>query len=217
MDTIELQATRRTVAKKSAKRLREEGEIPGMIYGHGIGNVPVKIPILELKRTLSEAGASTLIQMRIDDDQPQPVLAREIQRDVLTGDPIHVDFYAVSMTEKIVAEVVVHLVGTPAAVASGEGMLLPGATSLEIECLPGDLIPSLQVDVSALELNESLLVTDLVAPEGITILSDPEELVAQVQYEETLEEEEEEEEGLFIEEAPEVEVISRRAEEEDSE
>jgi large subunit ribosomal protein L25 len=213
MDRIELNAQHRDVSKRSAKRLRREGEVPAMLYGYDIGNIPIRIPVLELRRTLTQAGGSQLIELRIGDGQSQPVLAREIQRNVLTGDPIHVDFLAVNMAEKITAEVAVVLVGEPAAVAEGEGMLLQGATSVEIECLPGDLVPSLELDVSGLELNESLFVSDLQAPAGIAILSDPDEMVAQVAYEERLPEEEEEEEELFETESREVEVITRTRDE----
>jgi large subunit ribosomal protein L25 len=215
MDRIELDALTRVVAKKAAKQLRREGQVPAMLYGHRFDNIPLRIPAIELRRTISEAGASRLIYLNIDGHaEAQPVLAREIQRDVLTGEPIHVDFLAVSMTETITAEVVINLVGEPAPVETGEGMLLQGTNTIEIECLPGDLIPYLDVDVSHLELNTSLFVSDLTVPAGITILSDPQEMVAQVVYEETLEEEEEEEELLF-EESPEVEVISRGREEDE--
>jgi large subunit ribosomal protein L25 len=219
MDRIELTADRRDVAKRSAKRLRRHGLVPAMLYGYGIGNIPLKIPALDLKRTLAKAGASQLIHLQIGEEQStQPVLAREIQRDVFSGDPIHVDFLAVSMTETITAEVTVNLIGVPADVEAGEGILLQGATAIEIECLPGDLIPQLDVDVSHLELNTAMFVEDLTVPPNITIISDPQEMIAQVTYEEQIEDEEEElEEELLFEESPEVEVISRTREEEEFE
>jgi large subunit ribosomal protein L25 len=209
MEQIELTALQRTIEKGRAKRLRRAGQVPAMLYGYGVENVPLQIEALALTRTLARAGASQLIHLRIGDAaSTRPVLAREIQRDVLSGDPIHVDFLAVSMTETLTAEVAIVLVGEPAAVETGEGLVLQGANTIEIECLPGDLIPSLEVDVTELELNSAIYVEDLRVPEGITILSDPQELVAQVVYEEVLEEEEEEEE-LVIEEPVEVEVITR--------
>jgi large subunit ribosomal protein L25 len=210
MEQIELAAVSRKVEKGAAKRLRQDGKVPGMLYGHGVGNVPLQIAVLDLTRTLSEAGASQLIHLRIDDGpKTQPVLAREIQRDVLSGDPIHVDFLAVSMTEMITAEVTITLVGEPEEVSTGTGILLQGANVIEIECLPGDLIPSLEVDVSDLDYDTSLLVEDLRVPGNVTILSDPQEMVAQVVREALPEEEEEEEEELLVEEPVEVEVISR--------
>jgi large subunit ribosomal protein L25 len=215
MEEIKLAVTRRTIAKGAAKRLRRQGLVPGILYGHGAENVPLQIEALLLDRILSEAGSSRLIQLQIDDrPTTQPVLAREIQRDVLTGKPIHVDFLAIRMTEKITAEVAITLVGEPEAVSQGVGILLQGANTIEIECLPSRLLPVLEVDVSDLEINSAIYVTDLRVPTGIAILSEPQEMVAQVVYE-RLPEEEEEEEELLVEVPAEVEVISKgKAEEE---
>lgn len=219
MEQIQLAAKSRTIIKGGAKRLRQAGKVPGMLYGYGVENVPLEMEALELRRVLTEAGASQLIRLRVDDaSSTQPVLAREIQRDVFSGDPIHVDFLAVSMTEKTTAEVTIILVGDPEAASAGHGILLQGANNIEIECLPGDLIPSLEVDVTNLELNSAIFVGDLRVPDGITILSDPQEMVAHVVPERLPEEleEEEEEEALVVEERGEVEVIGRaRAEEEE--
>ena len=219
MEKIELVTGRRKVAKGAAKRLRSEGIVPGVLYGHGVENIPLKIQALTLNRILSEAGSSQLIHLRIDDSPTtQPVLAREIQRDVLTGKPIHVDFLAVSMTEKITAQVALTLVGEPQPVAQGEGMLLHGAGEIEIECLPGDLIPSLEVDISDLDFDTAIYVGDLQVPANITILSDPQEMIAQLSYEQmAVAVEEEEEELLFEEEPTEVEVISKGKPEEEEE
>jgi large subunit ribosomal protein L25 len=215
MERIELMADRRIVKKRAAKRLRRKGIVPGMLYGLGMENEPLQVEILTLKRTLTEAGSSQLIHIRIDGDSvTRPVLAREIQRDVLTGDPIHVDFLAVSMTERITAEVTIVLVGEPAVVTVGDGILLQGANTVEIECLPGDLIPSLEVDVGELDFDSAIYVTDLHVPTDVMILSDPQEMIAQVipvQLPETVEEEEE----LVMEVPVEVEVVSRGKAEED--
>lgn len=219
MERIELTAQRRTVEKRGAKRLRRQGKVPGMLYGRGVDNTPLHMEAIELKRVLGQAGASQLIELRIDEaSATQPVLAREIQRDVLSGAAIHVDFYAVSMTEKITAELTITLVGEPEAVETAQGILLQGANSILIECLPGDLIPSLEVDVSELELNSAIYVSDLEVPANVEVLADPQELVAQVVPERLEEEEEEElEEELILEEPTEVEVIGRGREEEEEE
>jgi large subunit ribosomal protein L25 len=219
MESIELTATRRTVKKGAAKWLRRAGIVPAILYGQGIENVPLQIEALVLKRTLARAGMSQLIHLRLDGARStQPVLVREIQRDVFTGDPIHVDFMVVSMTEKITAEVTIVLVGEPTAAETGEGILLQGANVVEIECLPGDLVPSLEVDVSDLEIGSAIYIADLHLPDSITVLSDPQEMVAQVVAElmtEELEELDEEEELMIVEEPAEVEVISERRAEED--
>jgi large subunit ribosomal protein L25 len=210
MERIELASTQRTVIKGAAKRLRQKGLVPGILYGHGVENAPLQLEALELSRVLSQAGSSQLIYLRIDDTpSTQPVLVREIQRNVLTGEPLHVDFLAVSMTEKITAQVSITLTGEPEAATRSGGILLQGINAIEIECLPGDLIPSLEVDVSGLELDSAIYVSDLSVPTDVTILSDPQEMVAQVVPERLAMLGEEEEEELIEEEPAEVEVIGK--------
>ncbi|MBC7250653.1 MAG: 50S ribosomal protein L25 [Anaerolineae bacterium] len=141
-------------------------------------------------------------------------LAREIQRDAITGNPLHVDFYEVSMTEKIRVEVPIVLVGESPAVERGDGMLLHMLDSIEIECLPGDLLNTIQVDVSALdEVDQAIYVRDLKVPPSVTFLSDSDEMIVKVEHARAEEEVEE-----VLEEIPaEVEVISeRKAEEEEA-
>ena len=99
MEQIELAGTSRTIDKTGAKRLRKAGKVPGIVYGHGFDTIPLHFEAMELKRTLAQAGASRLINLRIDGaSSTQPVLAREIQRDVLTGAPTHIDLLAVVRT-----------------------------------------------------------------------------------------------------------------------
>jgi large subunit ribosomal protein L25 len=145
-------------------------------------------------------------------------LVSEVQRDSLTNDIYHVDFYQVVMTETVKAEVNLILIGEPVAVQQKEFMLLQGADSVEIECLPGDLIHSIEVDLSPLvEVDDAIHVKDLQVPENIAILTDGDELVAKIQYLYIPEEEEEEVEE-WIEVAPEeVEVIAKGKEVEEAE
>ena len=210
MEQYKLDAAPRKVSKGAAKRLRQTGQVPGILYGHDVESQPLKFEALELQRTLMEAGSSQLIYLLIKGvDSPQPVLAREIQRNVLSGETTHVDLLAVSMTEKIAAEVTISLIGEPEAVEQGIGILLQGTNTVEIECLPGHLIPTLEIDVSGIDIGSALYVSDLQVPDTIAILSDPQEMVVQVIHEARPEEEEEEEEVLFDEEPSEVEVITR--------
>jgi len=192
MEQIQLTAKRREISKGAAKRLLREARVPGILYGHAVENEALHFEALELQRILAQAGTSQLIQLQIEGAPTlRPVLPREVQRHIFTGEPIHVDLLAVSMTEKLTAQMSITLVGQPVAVGRGMGMLLQGANAIEIECFPGDLIPTLEVDVSGIELNSALYVSDLRVPPGITILTDPQELVAQVVYEAAPEVEEE--------------------------
>ncbi len=217
MEQLEILATRRTLKKGIAKHLRQQDKVPAVLYGRNIENEFLQVETLDLRRILIQGGASQLLYVKVDDlPEARPALMREVQRDIFTGDPTHVDFMVISMTEKITASIVVRMIGEPQPVILGTGILLQGANTIEVECLPSDLIRSFNVDVSGLELNEALYVSDVDAPDGIVILSDPQEMVAQIAYEKLAEEDEEieGEEELFVEESPEVEVISKGRDEE---
>jgi large subunit ribosomal protein L25 len=217
MEQIELKAEKRTIIGKRVKVLRREGIIPALLYGPKTEPVPIQCDARELQRVLAWAGGTNLIALRIGDaGKPKMTLVSEVQRDSITNDLYHVDFYQVVMTEKVTAEVNIVFVGQPAAVQQSDVMLLQGADSVEIECLPGDLIHSIEVELSDLEIDDAIYVRDLQVPENVAILTDGEELVAKVQYLYIPEEEEEEEEWLEV--APEeVEVISKGKEEAEGE
>jgi len=218
MEQIELKAEKRTLIGKKVKGLRREGIVPAVLYGPKTEPIPIQCDGRELQQVLVRAGGTNLIAVRIDDaGKPKMTLAREVQRDAITSQLYHVDFYQVVMTEKVAAEVNIILVGEPPAVQQKEFMLLQGTDSVEIECLPGDLIHSIEVDLSSLGVDDTIYVKDLRVPDNVTILTEGDELVAKVQHLYIPEEEEEVEE--WIEEAPEeVEVIAKgKVEEEPTE
>jgi large subunit ribosomal protein L25 len=217
MEQIELKAEKRTIIGKRVKSLRREGIIPALLYGPKTEPVPIQCDERELQRVLAWAGGTNLISLRIGDaGKPKMTLASEVQRDAITNELYHVDFYQVVMTEKVSAEVNIVLTGQSPAVQQADAMLLQGADSVEIECLPGDLIHSIEVDVSTLlEIDDAIYVKDLQVPANIAILTDGDELVAKVQRLRLAEEEEVEEE---VEVAPEeVEVIAKGKEVEEAE
>jgi large subunit ribosomal protein L25 len=123
-----------------------------------------------------------LISLEIEDDkQPRVVFIREIQRDVLSGEPLHVDFYQVRKTEKIKVDVPIVLVGEAPAMKEKGRSLLHGVTSLSIECLPDKLPPQIEVDLSPLEeLGRSIYVRDITLSPDITVITDPDQLLAKV-------------------------------------
>jgi large subunit ribosomal protein L25 len=213
MEQIELKAEKRTIIGKRVKVLRREGIIPALLYGPKTEPVPIQCDARELQRVLAWAGGTNLIALRIGDaGKPKMTLVSEVQRDSITNDLYHVDFYQVVMTEKVTTEVSIVFVGEPPAVQQSDVMLLQGADSVEVECLPGDLIHSIEVDLSGLEIDDVIYVKDLQVPDNVAILTDGEELVAKVQYLYIPEEEEEVEEWLEV--APEeVEVIAKGKEE----
>jgi large subunit ribosomal protein L25 len=218
-ERISVAAEPRTIVGKQAKQLRRDGMIPAVIYGQG-NNVHIQIENLSLRRVLRTAGATNLIDVEIDGGGKRTVLAREVQAHPTRGDLIHVDFYEVNMKEKIVVEAALVAVGEAAPVADGLGSTPLVLYSVEIECLPDNLISEIEVDLSKIETPDDVIhVSDLVVPKDVEILTDPEEVVARFEYLQLEEEAEEEEEESFLESAAdEVEVIARgKKEEEDFE
>jgi large subunit ribosomal protein L25 len=151
-----------------------------------------------------------------DEEAPRVALIREVQRDVLTDDTLHIDFLEVQMAEKLTTTIPLHLVGASPAVEEQGGILLQGITEVEIECLPADLIDAIEMDISSLsELEQELTIADLVTPANIAVLTPSQEMVARVM---TVREEEEEIEEEMIPVSPtEVEVIGRPQREEEIE
>jgi large subunit ribosomal protein L25 len=179
MERVELMAENRMARGKRVKQLRAKQYVPAVVYGPDTPSKPIQIKQRELSNALRLAGSTTLINLTIDDgSKPQVVLAREIQRDILTGWVQHVDFYQVRLTEKVRTTPRLEVVGESPAVRSGKAVMIHGMNEVEVECLPTDLINSIPVDVSGLEtLEDSILVGDLPIPEGVTVMVDPNEVV----------------------------------------
>jgi len=215
MEQIELQAQKREVFGKKVKRLRAQGWIPAIIYGAETEPIPIQVKERDLIQTLQQAGGTRLIAIKIDGDKPHVALAREIQRDFITRQILHVDFQEVVKTRTIVTEVPIHLEGEPPPVRQGRAIVQQLLDSIEIEALPDDLLPSITIDISGLEeIDDAILVGDLELPERVKVLNDPDEMIVHLTYAE-LEEEEVEEEAP--EEEVEVEVTPGAAEVEEEE
>jgi large subunit ribosomal protein L25 len=205
-----LVAEARKVTGKKAKQLRRQGVIPAVIYGQG-QNLNIQVENLSLMRVLRDAGTTNLIDISVGEDN-HTVLAKEVQVHVTRGDLIHVDFYEVDMKEKLIVEASLVPVGSAAPVEDGLGTIGMVIVTLEIECLPGNLISEIEVDISRIETpDDVVLVRDLEVPQGVEILADPDEVVARFDYVQLVEEEEEEEEEglLMADAADEVEVIAK--------
>jgi large subunit ribosomal protein L25 len=216
MAELVLNAKPRSVIGKAVKALRRQGWIPAVLYGRHISPLPIQVEGRELQRVLSQArGGTRLITLQVD-GETHLALIREVQREPIRREILHVDFQAIEMTEKIRVEVPVIFKGASPAVERGEGVLVHGLTHVEIECLPKDLIEAITVDLGVLDrVDAAIYVRDLQAPPGVTIVSDPDELIALV----TAPAAEAIEEAPLPAEAPEVEVIGRgkKVEEEEEE
>lgn len=210
MESTSLKAQTRVVISKGLNRLRRDGLLPGVLYGSNMDPVALQLPAHEAGQLLTRLQGTVLIDLEVD-GQTHTTIVRELQRDVLRGDPIHVDFMAVDMEQVLNIRVPISLVGESPAVATGEYAVMTSLYELEVECLPKDIINIVEVSVEGLtDLGDTILVSDVVVPEGINILTDLEEAVARVAYAGIVEveEEEEEEEGLELD-AEDVEVIEK--------
>jgi large subunit ribosomal protein L25 len=182
MEQIELRAQSRTIHGKQVKKLRAEGWVPAVIFGAGIQSRSLRIEESPLKKALQQAGSTTLINLFVDNERaPRFVIAREIQHDILTGRLQHVDLYQVQMDQRIRTTPALEIVGESPLVKSGDAVLVQILSHVEVECLPGDLVHSIPVDISVLErLDDSISVGDLPVPPGVTILTDAIDTVASV-------------------------------------
>lgn len=182
MEEILLTAQPRKVIGKQVNQLRRAGSIPSVLYGSHLDKaIALQIEEKVLKQVVAKAGHNRLIKLTVDSGAPRLVLAREVQRNPISGRLVHVDFQEVSMTEKITTEVPLVLVGTSPAVTRGEGLLIHGIDSVQVRVLPTELIASIEVDVSGLaELNQSIFVRDLQVSDKIELLTPRDEMVAKV-------------------------------------
>ncbi len=181
MDRIKLDAKPRTMLGKKVRFMRRSGVIPVNVFGHNVSSLALEIEEAALERALARAGTNALLTLAVaGNDDARPVLIRSYQRRATTGKLLHVDLYQVSMTEKLRTHVPLVTVGVAPGLALG-GVLLKNLDTLDIECLPGDLVSSIAIDISVLaEVNQSILVGAIKAPHGITILSNPETLVVKI-------------------------------------
>ncbi len=176
-----LKAEARNIKGKKVSQLRNEGKIPGAIYGPNIEPQKVTFDYRELEITLRDAGGTNVIDITVDGGDNIPVLAREVQRSVIKGDILHVDFLAPDMNKKIRAEVRVEIIGQSPLVVARQGIMLTGPNSIQLEMLPGNLLNKVTVDVSGLEeIGDTISVKDLPLREGITVINDPEEMIVKI-------------------------------------
>jgi large subunit ribosomal protein L25 len=176
----QLKADRRDGSGKGvARKLRASGRVPGVLYGHGLDSIPLSIDERELNHVLhTTAGTNVLIDLVVD-GKTHLALPREIQRDNIHARLIHVDLLAVRRDEKITVNVEVVEVGEAPGVRAG-GVVEHHLRELHVECLPQEVPERIEADVSELEIGDMIHVRDLVAPKGVTILTNPEDAVLSV-------------------------------------
>jgi large subunit ribosomal protein L25 len=179
---LKLQATKRTVHGRHVRKLRREGAVPGVVYGHRSEAEPVALDAAEFRRVYLKAGRTHLIDFVLDGGRPQKVLIKEIQKHPRYEGPIHVDLFRIDLKEKLQIDVPIAIVGESPAVKRGDGDLLISLHSVRVECLPSDIPESIEVDVSALgNIDDSVRVHELKFPDGVTLLTGGDEMIVKVQ------------------------------------
>jgi len=181
MKALTLHADTRTITGKKLKKSRAAGLLPAVVYGHGQDTTPLFINAKEFKEVYDEAGTSALVDLTIDQEKAVKVLIHQPQPHYLTSLPVHADFYAVKMTEKIETAIPIHFVGVSPAVEDLEGNLVENKDEIEIRCFPGDLIPFVEADLGLLKtFDDNIRISDLSLPETIEVMHEPDEVIASV-------------------------------------
>jgi large subunit ribosomal protein L25 len=179
-DRPRLAAERRTITGKAVARLRKEGRLPAVVFGHGTDSEPVTVDAHAFDQLRRRAGRSTLIDLAVDGGTARPVLLQGIQIHPVTRRAIHADLFVVRMTEELTVEIQLVAGGVAPAAAQG-GSLVHPVSMVRARALPGDLPESIHYDLGSLATyDDTITVADLVVPAGVTILADPADVIARV-------------------------------------
>ena len=180
MQTIELSAKKRDMGSKGTLRLlRQSGQIPAIIYGGEKEPFSLSVEAKPFFQLLKAHGVNILLKLKVD-SSADTVLVKEVQRDPISRQLIHVDFQRISLTEKIEVSVPLHIQGEAPGVKLSGGILEHILREVRARCLPTDIPAALSVDVSQLEINQGLRIKDIVLPQGVEVLTDPEQLVVNI-------------------------------------
>jgi large subunit ribosomal protein L25 len=198
MEKFVLEAQKREVIGKKVKALRREGLLPAVIYGSGIDPQPITLETKAVIQTLKIVGANTLITIKLGKNELL-ALVRDVQREVIKRDLLHIDFQAVSLEESITTTVPIVIVGEAPVTKEFNAVLSSALDELQIEAKAKDLPDSITVDVSSLvEIGDHILVKDLVIPNDVIVLDDPDEMVLVASAQTLMEIEPEVEEGAEL-------------------
>lgn len=196
MAELKLHAELREKTGNRAEALRREGKVPAVVYGPEIENMNLTLDEVEVKKVYEQGGESTLVDLMLPDREPIKVIFQDVQRHPLKHQVNHLDLRQIKMGEAITASVSVEIVGEAPAVKNQGAVLMQNQDTVEIHCLPSDLISQIEVDVSNLEeIGDAINAGDLKVPKGIEIVTDPELAVVTTQAPRSVAEEEAEEEA----------------------
>ena len=168
-DTTLTAQTGREIGSSSTRRLRAEGKIPGVVYGHGTDPISVAVVAREFQVAMSgDAGLNTLLQLKVDGKQLL-TMARDIQHHPVRNVVSHVDFLIVNVDELISAEVTINLVGEAVEVGHGDGIVDQQLFTLHVKAKPNEIPPSVDIDISGLTIGGALHVSDIIIPAGVEL------------------------------------------------
>lgn len=191
-----IKANKRVITGKKVKQLRRDNQLPAVLYGPNRKSTNISIDPLEFGRLFKDVGYSKLFDLEVENDKVK-VLVKDLQRNALTDEFIHIDLYQVNMKKDITADIPVVFSGESFAVKNNLGLLVHPMASVAVTCLPGDLPASLDVNIDELkEIGDVISAGDIKLPEGVVLANDiaPDSPVAYIAApQKTIEEEEPEE------------------------
>lgn len=172
--TVLVATSGRTTGSPASRRLRAEGHIPGVLYGHGMTPVSVTVERRDLRLALSgPAGANTVLELQVDGTS-YPAIVKDMQRHPIKRTVSHIDFLQVNMNEEITVSIALHLEGESKAVQAVGGLVDPAVDSIEVSCTPNNMPNQFVVDITDMQPGDVIRLSDLPMPEGVTALGDPE-------------------------------------------
>jgi large subunit ribosomal protein L25 len=182
MSNLKLKAAKRSVFGKKTSALRRQGLTPIHVFGNGIESLALQCESSELNKVILRGGTTRLIEIGIENEKlPRSVFIREIQRNSISGQILHVDFYQFNKAEKMTVEIPVIFVGESPASKSKVNMVEHQLSHIEIEALPGNMPQHIEIDISNLkEAGDIIYVKDIKFADGISSTTDPDQIIIKV-------------------------------------
>jgi large subunit ribosomal protein L25 len=181
MADLQINVDARTVTGKHTRRLRAAGIVPGVLFGKTAGSVAVQLDAKALDALFRDAGRTSIVQVSVGGGKPTSAVIKSLQRHPLSGKTLHVDFFAPDLTHEMTVDVPIVFVGEAPAIESSGGFLDTAINALHVKALPADLPHELQVDLTPLVgLDSAIHVSDIAVASNVTVLNDPDEIVARV-------------------------------------
>lgn len=178
---MELKASKREITGKASRKLRHRGRLPAVIYGHRAAATSIDLDTHEFERAYARTGKTQLIDLVVDGGRPHKVLVKEVQISPRRNTLVHVDFHQVSLRERLQVDVPVVVTGEAGPVKAGEADVLQILQTVRVECVPTRIPEVVEADISGLEeVDAAVRVSDLSLPEGVSAVTDGEEVVVKL-------------------------------------